>query len=438
MDKYYITGKTAVQIADSLEAAILDGELSQGMRLPSVREAADHLGVNRNTVAQAYARLRERGLVHGKGRGGTRVALAATTGQAAAPETPPPGTVDLASGNVDATLLPSLAAAVTAQNWTQSGYDHPGDDPVLMAVLRERFTAEGIPARSLMLCHSALDAVERALRGHTRSGAEVIVEDPAWPPLISLLRSLGLRPVPTPVYPDGVDPAALAGHLNRHTAAVVLTPRAQNPTGANLDNAHLARIQELLSERRDILLVLDDHWGVLSSAPPPAIADSDAPWLLVRSLSKPLGPDLRVAAVTGDARTVTRMHRQFRLGPRWVSRVIQQLVLALLRDGATEDCVARARQAYRERRQRLVEALRARGISVADGSGINLWIPVADEGSVVQGMAARGYSIQAGQPFRLKSPDAVRVSIGNIHIDAVDAVAGALAQCVARGVSPAV
>ncbi len=53
------------QLAAGLEAAIRDGHLSPGTRLPSTRDLAARLGIHRSTVAAAYARLRHRGLAEG-------------------------------------------------------------------------------------------------------------------------------------------------------------------------------------------------------------------------------------------------------------------------------------------------------------------------------------------------------------------------------------
>ncbi len=50
-----------VQIADGLQAAMESGALQAGDRLPPVRDLAERLGVNFNTVARAYRRLADRG-----------------------------------------------------------------------------------------------------------------------------------------------------------------------------------------------------------------------------------------------------------------------------------------------------------------------------------------------------------------------------------------
>ncbi len=64
------------QIVAQIRAAIERGELAPGARLPTVRQLAGDLGVAPNTVARAYAELREAGWIAGDGRRGTRVASA--------------------------------------------------------------------------------------------------------------------------------------------------------------------------------------------------------------------------------------------------------------------------------------------------------------------------------------------------------------------------
>jgi GntR family transcriptional regulator len=58
------------QIAAGVASLLAAGELAPGEQLPPVRELADQLGVNFNTVARAYRVLDEQGLIstqHGRG-----------------------------------------------------------------------------------------------------------------------------------------------------------------------------------------------------------------------------------------------------------------------------------------------------------------------------------------------------------------------------------
>ena len=58
------------QVAEEIKGLIARGSLSEGMALPPVRQVADDLGVNLNTIATAYRELQKEGLLkvrHGAG-----------------------------------------------------------------------------------------------------------------------------------------------------------------------------------------------------------------------------------------------------------------------------------------------------------------------------------------------------------------------------------
>ena len=74
----------AHQLRDHVRAAIRSGELAPGSRLPTVRGLASALGLAPNTVASAYRDLEGLGLLEGRGRAGTFVALGADPAAAAA------------------------------------------------------------------------------------------------------------------------------------------------------------------------------------------------------------------------------------------------------------------------------------------------------------------------------------------------------------------
>src|SRR5205085_7876543 len=72
--RYQLAGRTAIEIAASVETAIRHQSLGPGEQLPPVRTLARELSVSPATVASAYRHLRTRGIIVGDGRRGTRVA----------------------------------------------------------------------------------------------------------------------------------------------------------------------------------------------------------------------------------------------------------------------------------------------------------------------------------------------------------------------------
>jgi DNA-binding transcriptional regulator YhcF (GntR family) len=71
-----------VQLAWALRARIGDGEFEPGQRLPGLRELADAVGVNLNTVRTVYQRLEQEGLIESQQGSGTFVAPAPAAGAA--------------------------------------------------------------------------------------------------------------------------------------------------------------------------------------------------------------------------------------------------------------------------------------------------------------------------------------------------------------------
>ncbi len=75
-----IQGATADEIAESIKRAIEAEDLVGGDPLPTVRALAHDLGVNRNTVGSAYRQLSDAGIIKGRGRQGSRIALSKSSG----------------------------------------------------------------------------------------------------------------------------------------------------------------------------------------------------------------------------------------------------------------------------------------------------------------------------------------------------------------------
>jgi DNA-binding transcriptional MocR family regulator len=412
--QYQPSGATAAEISASVETGIRVGELEPGAALPPVRALASTLGVSPATVAAAYRALRERGLVETAGRGGTRVRarppVARRTRHALGV---PAGVVDLASGAPDPELLPFFAPHLArlsrmSRNVPPVSYGQGGPLPELLRLAGERFAADGIPAGRLTVAGGALDSIERALVAHLRPGDRVAVEDPGWANLLDLVAALGLTPVPVPMDDEGPTEEGLHTALATGVAALVVTCRAQNPTGAAITARRADVLRGLLRGYRQILVLDDDHAAELAHDRPHPLVGATDSWAYIRSVSKPYGPDLRMALVAGDEATIARIEGRMRLGAGWISTVLQRLVVELWQDPATIAMIDRARDVYATRREALRDALA--GVPAHGVSGINVWVPVADETSMVAGLREDGFAVAPGAMYRLVSPPALRIT----------------------------
>lgn len=69
------------QVRSQIAAAIVGGRLEYGERLPSIRQLAADLGLAAGTIARAYTELEAEALIAGRGRKGTVVIAATSTGE---------------------------------------------------------------------------------------------------------------------------------------------------------------------------------------------------------------------------------------------------------------------------------------------------------------------------------------------------------------------
>ncbi|WP_406417607.1 aminotransferase class I/II-fold pyridoxal phosphate-dependent enzyme [Streptomyces sp. NBC_01614] len=440
LEGYRIEGRRAADIASSVERAVGAGELEPGQLLPPMRELAVELGVNPNTVAAAYRILRERGVIETAGRRGSRVRpKPATTGRESIRVDVPEGVRNVAAGNPDPALLPPLAkafAAAAEQNDREPVmYGDEAVDPELARSARAAFDADGVAAGPIAVASGSLDVIERVLAAHLKPGDTVAVEDPGWGSLLDLVPAVGLRTAPVGVDDEGPLPDDVRRALEAGARALIVTNRAQNPTGAVVTAARARALRSVLTHHPDMLLIEDDHGHGIVDLPLHPLAGTTRSWAFVRSAAKAYGPDLRLAVFTGDPVTVDRVRGRQRLGPGWVSRIGQRALVRLWAEGAVDPTTVAA--AYAARRDALIAALAERGITAHGRSGMNVWIPVPDETGAVARLLHAGWAVAPGARFRMSAPPGIRITVATLAADEIaplaDAVATAVASAPPRG-----
>jgi GntR family transcriptional regulator/MocR family aminotransferase len=383
-------------LVDVLRAAIGDGRLVAGARLPATRLLAGDLGLSRGVVVEAYRRLTDEGLVSGRTGAGTVVTgLGAQPVPRSRPRAvpglrlplpPAPGVdLDLSPGVPDLSAFPRAAwlraerAVLAAATNADLGYGDPRGNPRLRAELagwlaRTRGVQAGpddlIVVNGVAQALALLSQTLRA-RGVTR----VAVEDPGSRGTRDELAHWGLETVPVPVDDQGlrVDRLAATG-----LATVLLTPAHQFPTGVVLSPA---RRRALLA--RPGLIIEDDYDAEHRyDRAPVAAVQASAPDRVAYagSASKSLAPGLRlgwlIAPRTLHADLVTAKHASD-LG----NAALPQLIFArLLAGGDYERHLRAVRLRQRRRRDALLRGLRehvpqARVEGVAAGLHLLITLP---------------------------------------------------------------
>ena len=399
-------------IETGLREAVSSGRLRAGARLPSSRALAADLGVARNTVAEAYGQLVAEGWLTARQGSGTRVAARVDPRDAE-----PPGAAigeplavrvryDLRPGSPDVSAFPRrawLRAARTAlaeAPFAALDYSDPRGRPELRAALAEYLArARGVRASPdrIVVCSGfthGFSLLCQVLRDRGASALAIEDHGLASFPAAATAAGLGVRLVP--VDEEGAVVEELAD-----ADGAVLTPAHQFPLGMPLAPRRRALVVDWAvgGER---LIIEDDYDGEFRyDRHPVGALQALAPDHVVYAgtASKTLAPGLRLAWLVVPPGLVEPLVAARMLAERH-SGVIDQLTLAeLIRSGAYDRHVRRARLAYRRRRDRLVAELRRRAPQ-AQVSGIAAGLhalvdlpPGLSEAEVIERARERGLGI---------------------------------------------
>lgn len=361
-------------LTDAFRAAISDGRLVSGTRLPATRLLAGELGISRGVVVEAYRRITDEGLVSGRSGGGTVVlGRPARSSARSAPrfETyrlPRPRLtvaegIDLSPGVPDLSAFPRSTwlraeRAVLAETAPEDlGYGDPRGHPRLRAALAPwlgRTRGLRVGPDDILIVAGVAQSMALLAQQLRREGTEAIaVEDPGSRGAVEELEYWGLRAVPVPVDDDGIRVDALAAS---GAAVAFLTPAHQFPTGVVLGPQ---RRRELLSW--DAELIVEDDYDAeyrYDRAPVPALHPAAPDRIAYTgSTSKSLAPALRLGWLVPPrsrlAELVAAKHATD-LG----SPTVPQLVLArLLESGQYDRHVRLVRARHRTRRDALLQSL---------------------------------------------------------------------------------
>ncbi|MFJ3957493.1 aminotransferase class I/II-fold pyridoxal phosphate-dependent enzyme [Arthrobacter sp. NPDC090010] len=436
-----ITGSTAGEISASVRDLVERGEITGDAQLPPARLLAEILGVNRNTVIAAYRQLVQAGIAVTRGRGGTWIPGSAPF----AVEGFAPDTVlsDVGNGNPNAKLLPDLSGALASVSGAHVLYGQDACEPGL-AEWATRWISQDQPREfRLMLSAGAVDGVERLLSQALTHGDAVGLEDPCFLNSVHTAHIAGYRAVPIPMDDEGMTTAGLRAALAAGVRAVVCTPRAHNPTGTSMTAARAAEFREILADHPYVLVIEDDHFSMLSTHDyNTIIGEGHRRWALVRSVSKFLGPDLRLAFIATDTETATRLASRLNPGTTWVSHLLQRLALHQLSNPAVRREISHARAEYARRNAAFSALLTDRGIPVTTQDGLNVWIDVDGSArSVAERLMRRGWLARTGEEFSLGADDDasrhLRLTIHDLDPSTMSALADDLAAALPAAASSA-
>ena len=438
----------AGQIAAAIGAAIHDGRLSPGARLPSWHDLAVQLGVARGTVRAAYDSLRDQQLIVTAGAAGTRVARQAVRAGTAPerPATPPPRLAapvpfqvgvpgqDVFPFKTWSRIMGRAARAAAAQ---PLGYPDPRGEPVLRAAIAAYLgIARGIACHpsQVFVANGHAAALGLALSALRLDGRTAWVEDPGYASARAVLAQYGVTPFPVPVDAEGLDVAAGIA-CAPDAALAVVTPGQQAPLGMTLS---LARRHALLdwAAARGAWIVEDDYLGELQlqarATPALAARDHAGRVLHIGTFSKTIAPALRVAFLVVPPALAPAVADVADVAATAPAPAIQFAIEEFLRDGHYLRHLRHMKRVYAERRAALCASLRDLGLAHAE-AGLSVLLPLADgvdDAALAARARAAGLAPSALSWWRARKDDApggLLLGVTNVPPERAQAVCAALA-----------
>jgi GntR family transcriptional regulator/MocR family aminotransferase len=428
--------------------AIGTGALRPGVRLPSSRALAAHLGVSRGVTSEAYEQLGAQGFLINRTKAAPVVAEVARPPRPPAPPTPPQPAprFDLTATTPDVTLFPtrrwSAALLQAARSAPAAAYDYgdPRGELELRQVLADQLgRTRGVVAEPerIVVVQGAAQGVGLLARVLATAGASrIAIEDPTLDSQPQRMRLHGLEPVGQSVDDDGLVVDGLDAD------AALVTPAHQFPTGAVLSGARRRQLLDW-ARRQNALVVEDDYDAEFRYDREPVRAlqglDPDRVAYL-GTTSKTLAPALRLGWLVVPDRLVRDSARVKHLLDVSSPPIDQRALARFIKTGDYDRHVRRARAIYRRRRDALVTALRrylpdlpVEG--VAAGVHVLLRLPAAVDDKALAADAERGgVRVSPLSRFAL-SPvgQGLVLGYGALRERAADAAVAALATAIERG-----
>jgi DNA-binding transcriptional MocR family regulator len=409
-----------VQIRDQLRAMVHSGELRPGDRIPASRELAQHLGVHRTTVANAYAELESDGLIQGHVGRGTFIRNGGTNGgsngrsngfgsplpapslvpasgaQANGPvrwETlfadergeealsrlmpaVPPGAISFIVARPSAEHFPIDKLSACAQAVLKRDGIHilqlgssDGFAPLKRAVA-DMIRGEGIKAREDQIlitagCQQALDLLCKAF---LRPGDAVILENPTYPGALAVfsaarVRCLGVnvRTVTTDSEGAGIDLEALETTLvQNRVKLIVVTPDFQSPTGTTMPVSARRRLLDLAA-RHQVPIVEDHIYARLHfrNDPLPSLKALDRAGIVIHvdSFSKIAFPGLRAGWVVAPEKVIDRLRLVKQYTDLHTDQLTQATMAEFVQQGHLGKHLKLMRRVYSRRLSVLLDSL---------------------------------------------------------------------------------
>lgn len=382
-------------LCTTLRAAILDGQLRPGARLPATRDLARRYRLSRGTIVTVFDQMKSEGYLTGRRGSGTYVntvlpdALLEVRPPSRAlrvPRTHPPRRLSEAGRRVrpfppmesrrtrafrtNQPALDLFPMTLWAQTMGRSlrrasvdllrGGDPLGYVPLRAAVADYLHSARGVAClpEHIVIVSGVQEALDLVARLFLNPGDVVCMENPGYPGAALAFEAAGARVVGLPLDDQGM---VLPGARQDRARLVYVTPAHQFPMGVSMS---LPRRLALIDwARRSGAVILEDDYDSeyrYAGAPVPALQglDRHGVVLFAGSFSKVLFPSIRLGYLVMPADVVDRVAALKSVSSRYAPLLEQAALRDFITEGHFGRHVRRMREIYAGRLAVLLESAR--------------------------------------------------------------------------------
>ncbi len=412
-------------IAEALRNAIKEGQVAPTEALPSARNLAQQLAVNRHTIMAALAELVAQGWVEAKERSGYRVVanLPIQTSRTVfkieqtqqdfdwkfrikqdVPVTEKVKaslyTYNFSGGQPDIRKFPFdefkgyFAQTCQRPKIDDLSYgDSRGEAELITEISTYLRRVRSITDKKMMICNGSQEALYMISQLLLQPGDKVAVEQLGYPPAWAAFKRTGAELIAIKQDDCGIDPDHLAKVLAEGDVKILyLTPLHQYPTTVSLDISRRMRIYQL-AVHYGVAIIEDDydHEFHYDSQPIAPMAADDPAGLVIyiSTFSKIMFGGARIGYVVADNALIEQLSAYKMLMNHKNNVLVQQAVAKWMQQGGFEGHLRRMTRLYQKRRDFMVLELKSyqdKGLPIQfkiPAGGMAIWL---DTGKSIVGL----------------------------------------------------
>ena len=385
------------QVYDGYREAILRGDLAPGQKIPSSRELASEMRVSRFPVLHAYAQLQAEGYFESQVGSGTFISttlpeqMMSSEQDIGSSERAPSGLRPVARRNA---LYPKFRRDSPLRGWGAFGLHQPASDQFpfqLWSELAQRHsrnpnsgslqridpmglqrfrieicrylrTARSVKCdpEQIMVVSGSQQALDLTARVLLNPGDTVLVEEPGYTLEKTVLAAAGCRVKLVPVDDEGMNIGAAARHKGAKAAFV--TPSHQFPLGTTMSATRRLLLLNW-AQSTGAWIIEDDYDSEYRFDTRPIASlqglDVNSRVIYVGTFSKMLFPSLRVGYIVVPRDLVTLFEAVRFVTDIFPPYLYQEMLADFIEGGHLAQYIRKMRRTYGERREVLVESIRA-------------------------------------------------------------------------------